>query len=163
MPSVQCTIVELCAFKRSSKGPRFLILKRSSTEKLYPNMWQIITGKVKRAEKPVHAALRELREETGLSARRFWVAPMVDSFYDPLGNTVEMCPVFAAEVSTSAEPTLSGEHQAYAWATSRRATDLLVWPKHIEAVRMVRDYIIAGREASRLTEIRLADLERKKS
>jgi 8-oxo-dGTP pyrophosphatase MutT (NUDIX family) len=130
------------------------MLKRSSEEKLYPNMWQIITGRIKRAEKALHAALRELQEETGMPAQRFWVAPVVGSFFDPRANSVQMCPLFAVEVASSAEPVLSKEHQRHEWATVKRASKLLVWPGHLEAVRIVQNYIVAGREAAILTEIK---------
>jgi dihydroneopterin triphosphate diphosphatase len=154
MPSVECTIVELCVFKRTKKGPLFLLLKRSSEEKLYPNMWQIITGKIKRAEKAMHAALRELYEETSLPVRRFWVAPIVGSFFDPVANKVQMCPLFAVEVASTAMPALSKEHQQYEWATAKRVRELLVWPGHLEAVQIVQKYIVAGREAAILTELK---------
>jgi dATP pyrophosphohydrolase len=156
MPHVKCTIVELCVFKRTKKGPLFLLLKRSSDEKLYPDMWQIVTGKIKRAEKAMHAAFRELKEETGFVANRFWVAPIVGSFFDPFGDTVQMCPLFAAEVPSSAEPVLSKEHQQYEWASFERAQKLLVWPGHLSAVEIVRSYIVAEREAASLTEIKSA-------
>ncbi len=147
-------------FKRTKRGPLFLMLKRSPTEKLYPGMWQIVTGKIRRTEKALHAALRELREETGLPAKRFWVAPIVGSFFDPLGDAVQMCPLFAAEIAPSAEPVLSKEHQQYVWATFKKAQELLVWPGHLDAVRIVRNYIVAEREAASLTEIKPVVVER---
>lgn len=161
MPGVRCTIVELCVFKRTESGPLFLALKRSLSESLYPGMWQIITGKIRKAEKASTAALRELREETGLLARRFWVAPVVDSFYSLPDDAVEMCPVFAVEVAASAEPIISNEHQKYEWVTFERTRTLLVWPGHHEAIRVVHDYIVSGTEAARLTEIKLRVKERK--
>ncbi len=163
MPRVDSTIVELCVFKRTDKGPLFLMLKRSSAERLYPDIWQIVTGKMKRAEKAMDAALRELREETGLVANRFWTAPIVGSFFDPLSDSVQMCPLFAVEVHASAEPLLSKEHQQFEWATLKRAVELLVWPGHVDAVQIVNSYIVAGGAAASLTEINSADAERKMS
>ena len=161
MAGVECSIVELCVFKRTRKGPLFLMLRRAPSETLYPNMWQIITGKIKRAERALNAGLRELHEETGLKAKRFWVAPVVGSFFDPLGDNVQLCPLFAVEVAPSAEPVLSKEHCQYEWASFKRTRKLLVWPGHLEAVRIVRSYIVQEREASRLTEIRTKGAERK--
>ena len=163
LPRIECSIVELCVFKRTKKGPLFLLLKRSSGEKLYPGMWQIITGKIKRGEKAMSAALRELMEETGFSAIRFWVAPIVGSFFDPSKDRVQMCPLFAAEVASSASPKLSEEHQEYEWASFKRTQELLVWPGHLDAVKIVRDFIVAGREAASLTELESEVSERDKS
>ncbi|HEY6952958.1 MAG TPA: NUDIX domain-containing protein [Bacteroidota bacterium] len=153
MASVRSTIVELCVFKRTKKGPLYLVLKRSSTERLYPDIWQIITGKLKEREKAAIAVLRELKEETGLLPKRLWVVPAVDSFFDPVGDAVELCPLFAAEVEATSVPTLSSEHREFVWAGMKQARKLLVWPGHKDAVKTVHDYIVAGREAGRLTEL----------
>ena len=130
------------------------MLKRSLTEELYPGMWQILTGKIKQSEKATHAALRELREETGLAAHRFWVAPIVGSFFDPRENSVQLCPLFAAEVGSADVPVLSIEHDEYEWASAAKARKLLVWPGHLDAVQIVENYIVANREAASLTEIK---------
>jgi 8-oxo-dGTP pyrophosphatase MutT (NUDIX family) len=163
MPRVECTIVEVCVFKRTKKDPLFLLLKRSTDEKLYPGMWQIITGTIQVGEKAIHAAVRELKEETGCSAIRFWIAPIVGSFFDPRKDRVQMCPLFAAEVAPTEEPALSDEHQEFEWASLKRTQELLVWPGHRDAVKVVRDFIVAGREAAGLTEIETVVLERNKS
>jgi dATP pyrophosphohydrolase len=163
MPSIQCTIVELCVFKRTSKGPRFLVLKRSSTEKLYPGTWQIITGTVRRSEKAFNAALRELQEETRLKAKRFWIVPTLGSFFDAVSDSVQLCPLFAAEVDSSAEPQLSNEHESYKWAGKGLALDLLVWPGHHEAIRTVREFIVGKKDAGGLTELKPVFAERNKT
>lgn len=153
MASIECTIIELCVFKRTKRGPRYLILKRASAEKLYPDIWQIVTGKIKSKEKAANAGLRELREETGLTPKRFWVVPIVSSFFDPVGDTIQLCPLFAAEVVETAVPKLSSEHQSYVWADRSRAQKLLVWPGHRNAVQTVHNYIVANQQAGRLTEL----------
>lgn len=154
MPGVQCSIVELCVFKRTESEPLFLVLKRAASETIYPGMWQIITGKIRKSEKAKAAALRELREETGFSPKRMWIAPLVSSFFSIADERVELCPLFAVEVGLTAQPQLSDEHQEYEWATFERTESLLVWPGHHEAVRLVRDYIVSENEAGRLTEIK---------
>jgi 8-oxo-dGTP pyrophosphatase MutT (NUDIX family) len=154
MPSIRCTIVELCVFRRTGRGPEFLILKRSSSERLYPGAWQIITGTIKRSEKAMVAALRELREETGLSAKRFWVAPLVGSFFDPVNDSVQQCPLFVAEVDSTAEPRLSKEHESFKWAGRKTALEMLVWPGHHDAVRLVQEFFVGRKEAARLTEMK---------
>lgn len=108
----------------------------------------------------MHAALRELHEETALAAKRFWVAPIVGSFFDPMKDAIQFCPLFVVEVASDAEPRLSKEHQKYEWVTHKRARDLLVWPGHLDAVKVVRKYIIAEREAASLTEMKPVIAER---
>lgn len=152
MPRLESSIVEVCIFKRTRGGPAFLMLRRAKTEKVYPGMWQIVTGKIKRGEKAVWAAVRELREETGLQPAHLWIAPIVGSFFDAGRDTVHMCPLFIAEVKEQAEPVLSKEHEAFEWAIPDRAHELLVWPGHHNAVRVALEYIIPGGEAAILSE-----------
>jgi dihydroneopterin triphosphate diphosphatase len=137
-----------------------MILKRSAKEKLYPNIWQIVTGTLRRGENAFAGSLRELKEETGLKAKRFWVVPHIGTFYDDKNDVIQMSPLFAAEVEEDVEPELSKEHQQYQWVPIDRAVELLVWPGHHDAVRTVHNFIVSGREAGRLTELKL---ERKKT
>ncbi len=161
MPTVKSSIVEMVVFRKSGKGPHYLILRRASSDDLFPGMWQIITGAIESGEKPLAAALRELDEETSLAPVRLWVVPLVDTFFDPKTDSVQMCPLFAAEVDASAEVTLSPEHEGHRWVGREGARKLLVWPGHHNAIETVHQYIFAGREAARLTEIKLNQAERK--
>lgn len=44
----------------------FLMQKRASTKKIFPNLWSQIGGAVDTGESPVEAALRECKEELGI-------------------------------------------------------------------------------------------------
>ena len=64
---------------------RFLLLKRSSyPDQWMPNKWSMPGGGIEDGEKPVEAALRELKEETGLSVDKF-----KESFVIQRGENVE--------------------------------------------------------------------------
>lgn len=47
---------------------RVLLTKRSPEKRAFPNLWAITGGAVQAGETSLHAALRELREETGIRA-----------------------------------------------------------------------------------------------
>jgi 8-oxo-dGTP diphosphatase len=46
---------------------RVLVVRRSKTERFLPCVWGVPCGKIDAGESPSEAALRELREETGLT------------------------------------------------------------------------------------------------
>ncbi len=161
MPAIECTIIEAVVFKRVQHTPRYLLLKRAPTEVLYPDTWQIVTGTIESGETAVAAAVREMAEETALRIGRFWAVPTMGSFYDVRRDSVQLCPLFAAEVAPDAEPRLSSEHHSFQWVAAENAFQFLVWPGHHQAVKTVHEFIVTEREAARLTEINLATLERK--
>ena len=161
MPTIECTIVEVVVFKKSKGAPLYLMLRRSSTEKLYPDTWQIVTGTIETGESALTAALREVDEETSLQIRKFWSVPALDLFFDVKSDSVQLCPLFAGEVDGDAVPTLSEEHQHFRWVGIEEAFKSLVWPGHHKAIETVHQFIVAEREAARLTEINHAIVERK--
>ncbi len=161
MPKTVSQIVEVCVFRIVKRESRFLLLKRSADEKVYPGIWQIVTGRIEENEHSVAAALREVREETGFSPHRFWRLPFVNSFYEPVKDLIHLCPYFAAEVSGEADPVLSSEHQEYQWCTFEKAQALLPWSGQRKGVGIVHHHIIPGSEESRLLEIPPGRLERK--
>ena len=162
VPKIESNIVEVCVFRHSSAGPQYLLLRRSSTERLYPDLWQIITGKIKDDEGAVEAAVREMREETGLVANRFWVLPHVSSFYDPAADVVNLCTMFAAEVDQNQGLSLSKEHQAFRWTGFDETMLALPWPAQRDAIDTVRKHVVAGDETAKLTELKIALAERDK-
>jgi dATP pyrophosphohydrolase len=153
MPSIVSTIVEVIVFRIERDVPEFLLLRRSDHDALYPGMWQILTGSVHAAETGNNAAVRELREETGLLAERFWVVPHVGAFYDHQQDAVHLTPFFAAQVRAGIDPTLSTEHSAHAWLPFRDALRLLAWPSQQEGVSLVHEVILRGEAGSRLARV----------
>jgi dATP pyrophosphohydrolase len=147
--------VEVCVFKLERDVPRYLLLKRSADDTLYPGIWQFVTGTMKEGEAAVEAAARELLEETGLSKQRFWVAPFVSSFYVSANDSVHLSPFFAAQVAQEDQVRLSSEHQEYQWCTFEAAQEKLVWPAQLQGLQIVRDHIIGKREASRLLSLQV--------
>jgi len=153
MATVTSRIVEACIFKLMQGEPRYLMLKRSAQEKLYPGIWQIVTGNQKDGEHAVHAALREVREETGLRPLRMWAVPYIVLSYNVGDDTVHVSPLFAIQVSESDEPKISSEHQDHGWYDSEKSKSLLVWPSQKQGLQLIHEYIVGGLEAGRLTEI----------
>ncbi len=58
------THLTIMAFVRHAE--KFLFLKRAPHARLYPEKWQMVTGHIQENETAENAALREVKEETGL-------------------------------------------------------------------------------------------------
>jgi dATP pyrophosphohydrolase len=148
VPGIASRIVEVCIFSFAGAGPRYLLLRRSPSDAIYPGIWQFVSGSVEGAETAVEAARREMEEETSLPSTAFWVLPHVSTFYDPGRDTVNFIPVFAAQVAPGSEPKLSTEHSEYLWCDYTTARGMLVWPGQREALRVLQEYIVRGSGAA---------------
>jgi len=153
LATVLSRMVEVCIFRKSEGELQYLLLQRAGDEELYPGIWQIVTGSIKKNERAEKAAMRELEEETGLKSRRFWTVPAMDSYFDTRNDAVQMVPIFAAEVDAALNVRLSHEHQRFEWLTYAAARDRIAWPGHRKAIEIVNEYIAGGKETARLLEI----------
>ncbi len=153
MPNIISDIVEVCVFRRVNGVPQYLILRRAQKDQLYPNIWQLISGTLHADEHALQGAVREVKEEIGLTPFNFWVVPFMNSFYVAVTDTVHLSCLFAAEVSSDLEPTLSSEHQMFGWFSCEEAEPLLVWPGQRRSLRFVHEYIIGGTETARLSRV----------
>ncbi len=154
MASIINKFVEVCIFKFENDKPRYLLLRRAKEEKVYPNIWQFVSGKVHVNEKASESALRELREETGFEPKAFWVVPFVNSFYDPEHDDINMSPMFAAQVEAGCMPKLSHEHNEYEWCLFEDAIRRLLWHGQREGLSIVHQYIVKGEDAMKFTRIK---------
>ena len=153
MPVISSRIIEVCVFKFEKDQAHYLVLHRSKEEKIYPGIWQLISGVIEGNEKAVDAAVRELTEETRLRPKAFWNVPFANSFYDHVHDVINVSPFFAAQVEAGSEPKLSSEHSEYGWFLFEEAMRKLVWPGQRFGLRMVHEYVVGGQEAARWTRL----------
>jgi len=107
---------------------KLLALKTSEDKKIYPNIWQCVTGKINANEKPYEAAIRELKEETGIESESLYVIDEVSFYYEAIYDRMNIIPIFGVVVS-SKKVSLSDEHQAYKWITSKEISKTFLWNK----------------------------------
>lgn len=147
-------LVEAHIFRKSKTGIEFLLLKRSPGT-IYPGIWQMVTGKMDRDEPAYKAALREIKEETGLIPEKLWVAPNVNSFYDHINDTISFLPVFVGRVSSASKIVISEEHSEYRWASPTDTKKLLAWPGQKKSIDIINEYFTKESSLLKFIEIML--------
>jgi dihydroneopterin triphosphate diphosphatase len=147
-------LIEAHIFREQKGKLEFLLLKRSPNE-YYPNLWQMVTGKIKENETAHKTALREIKEETNLTPEKYWVAPTVNSFYSPDKDYICLLPVFAAKVKNDCEVRISEEHIEYKWVNPEEAKSLLAWDGQRKSVDVIIDYFLNKNSFLNFIEIKM--------
>ncbi len=134
---------QIVVFSKFENKYKFLLLKRSDDDDVYPGIWQICTGTREENENTLLAALRELNEETGIEKFiKFWNVPKVASYYSVKRDAVAFSPVFAVEIEPDYKIVISNEHSDYKWIDKEEARHILFVPSYIDSINTVCDYII---------------------
>jgi 8-oxo-dGTP pyrophosphatase MutT (NUDIX family) len=122
-----------------------ILLIRRAGHRIFPGLWQCVTGGIEPGERVPDAAMREVREETGLGAdaiEAFYDLDQVAPFYDEGVDAVVVSAIFAARVRPDAVPRVSWEHDGMRWVPADEAVRLTVWPSYAESIRRVRDRLL---------------------
>lgn len=107
--------------------PEFLQLRRAPGKYL-SGAWSTVRGKMEENERAWEAALRELKEETGIVPDDFFQLDTVDIFYLHGDDTLWHCPGFCAMVKREFEINLNSEHDASRWIGRSRIDADFMWP-----------------------------------
>ena len=140
MNEVKVRVVDCYIYRYTLDGIRFLLMKRN-LNKIYEHLWQGVAGKIEKGETSSEAAIRELKEETGLSPLNIFVADHVSKFYETHGDRINLVPVFGIEVD-SENVILSEEHISYKWVDIDEAIETLVWNGQKKGIETVNDMVI---------------------
>ena len=119
---------------------------------MYPGIWQCVTGKIEAGEKPDETALRELKEETGLTSLNMWTVDQVNHFFEAEQNRMNLIPIFCVEVK-SEMVTLSPEHTEYKWCKIDEGVDLLLWNQQKQGLKTFHKMITEKSKKLSLSKI----------
>src|SRR5437588_10502649 len=114
MTELRVAFVDAYVLRIGTAGLEVLALRRASGGRS-PGSWETVHGHISPGETPVQAALREVREETGLDPARLYNVSRVEAFYRHRTDEIALIPVFAAVVDGAAETRASPVHDVVAW------------------------------------------------
>ena len=120
----------------------FLQLRRVASDYM-GGTFQTIRGGMNASESAPAAALRELREESGLTPLEFYRLGQVESFYIPVGDAIWHCPAFCALVDPSAEPVLDHEHDGFRWVAADSTGEAFMWSSEWPLIDEIKRVILA--------------------
>jgi dihydroneopterin triphosphate diphosphatase len=140
MADVQIGTVDVFVIRPLASGWRVLALQRGPHTRC-PTAWEPVHGHIERGEEPEDAAIREVREETGLTVDKLY-SVRVQPFYLHKTHTVQLAIVFAAFVGEPGDVAIAAEHQSAEWLTIGDALQRFAFPGEraslLEAVDLLR-------------------------
>jgi dihydroneopterin triphosphate diphosphatase len=131
--SVRTSLVDVYVLRGSGPELECLALRRGSGGRC-PGSWESVHGHIEPSEQPAGAAVRELKEETGLVPLRLYNLSRVELFYQHRTDEVALVPVFAAFVVPGAQVQLGPEHEGFEWLSPDAARGRFAWPRERRAL-----------------------------
>ena len=151
MTEVRISIVDVYPVRRGVDGLELLVLRRAPGGRC-AGSWESVHGHIEPGERPADAALRELREETGLVPLALYNLSRVECFYQHRLDEVALVPVFVALVDPAAEAAAGGEHDALEWLAFALARGRLAWPRERRALEDI-EILLGGGTAGPLEDV----------
>lgn len=155
MSALRPDLVEAWVFRAPTGGSREYLLIRRADDRIFPGLWQPVTGRLGPGETVPIAALREVEEETGFAGEEieaFFDLDQTTSFFSEDADAIVTSVIFAVRVSASAQPRLSGEHTDFAWVDSREAAQRSIWPPYRASLELI-ERIVADPTFARWFEL----------
>ncbi len=157
MSPLRPDLVACWLFRTAGDGRLEILLIHRAPGRMYPGLWQCVTGRLEAGETIVSGALREVAEETGVGPADIEAAfetDIVNWFHEDAVDGLMSEAVFAARLRADVSIALSDEHDDFRWLSPTGAHELVVWPAYHRAIEQI-EWLVANPEAG--TIYRLPD------
>jgi 8-oxo-dGTP pyrophosphatase MutT (NUDIX family) len=142
MAQIEIGTVDVFVISPRSAGWRVLALQRAMDTRC-PGAWEPVHGHIEPGEEPEDAAIREVREESGLAVDRLYNA-RVQPFYLHKTHTLQLAIVFAAFVDEPGAVVTGAEHQRAEWLSVEDALLRFNFPAERESLRTIVELLSTG-------------------
>ena len=142
MTKIEVGTVDVFVIHPLPTGWRVLALQRAPDTRC-PAAWEPVHGHIEAGEEPEDAAVREVREETGLAIDSLYIV-RVQPFYLRKLRAVELAIVFAAFVRSPREVVLGTEHEAAEWLSVDEALSRYAFPAERASLREIAELLATG-------------------
>ncbi|HEX8322462.1 MAG TPA: NUDIX domain-containing protein [Tepidisphaeraceae bacterium] len=127
---------------RPVAGGHELLLGRRAEGQYMGGTWQLISGGIEPDETAWQAAVREVKEETGLAVRELYRLTQVEPFYRADVDAIGIAVMFCAIVDPAAQVSINPEHTHLEWVPIDAAAGRLMWPGDIKGLAEMRTHIL---------------------
>lgn len=124
-----------------------ILLVKRAPGRYMAGTWQLVSGGLEPGEEAWKAALREMREETGLVPHELYRLSTLTRFYRSDNDSLNTAPMFCALVSEAARAVPNDELSAVEWVNVFDARSWLMWPTDREALDEVVSVILGNGSA----------------
>jgi dATP pyrophosphohydrolase len=143
---MKCRGIAAILLKKVENGYKVLLLKRDTS--ILREAWCYIGGSIEKGEKAWEAAIREVREETGITKIILYISNKFDQFYSPNEDYIYVAPVFVGYVGDNQEVVLNYEHKEYQWMTFEEAKNKVTLPGNDEVLEFVEKHFVKRNPSS---------------
>lgn len=137
---IRCTGVAVVLLKITPSGHHVLLLKRAGS--VLRDAWCYIGGGIEAGEQAWEAALREIREETGITQVALYTSNTFDQIYSAKENYIYIAPVFVGYVDETQDVILNHEHSDYEWLPMNEAVERVALPGNDAVLASVEKHFI---------------------
>ncbi|MEK3887738.1 NUDIX hydrolase [Bacillus sp. FSL K6-3431] len=137
---IRCTGIAIVLLKKIENEYKVLLLKRATS--VLRGVWCYIGGCIEEGEKAWESALREIKEETGITKVLLYTSNKFDQIYSPKENYIYVAPVFVGYVEEQQDVKLNYEHRDHQWLSFDEAIETVSLPGNDEVLMSIEKHFV---------------------